>query len=107
MTRVCVITNAASGHNRKWRARVSEELSRFPGLAHHVTRTEAEATDLIARMASDIPDVIVMNGGDGTVAALIGRMLHHWPKGALPLMIVLPGGTANMTAGDVGIATSA
>lgn len=106
MTRVCVITNAVSGYNRKWRARVSECLSAYPEVHHHVTHTEAEAEALIAQLASEAPEVIVINGGDGTIAAMIGRILHHWPEDALPLLMVLPGGTANMTAGDVGIASS-
>lgn len=106
MTRVCVLTNATSGHNRKWRARVAARLAAYPKVAHHVTHSPQEARTLITELAAAPPDVVVINGGDGTVAATLGLMLAHWPEGTLPLVVVLPGGTANMTAGDIGIASS-
>jgi hypothetical protein len=52
------------------------------------------------------PDVVAINGGDGTIAATLGMILDHWAHDRLPLIVVLPGGTANMTAGDIGTASS-
>lgn len=103
---ICVISNATSGNNRKWQTRIEARLSAYPQVRHHVTHAPQEAEALLPQLAAERPDVVVINGGDGTIAAVLGLILDHWPEGALPLIIVLPGGTANMTAGDIGTAPS-
>ena len=47
--------------------------------------------------------VLAINGGDGTVAAILGALLESKPFVTPPLIALLPGGTANMSAGDVGL----
>lgn len=103
---IVVITNPASGHNRKTLEAVNRRFSAFPGLLHHVTRSPAEAEALVQRLRQDSPRVLVINGGDGTAARLFGMVLRHWPEQERPYLMVLPGGTANMTAGDIGISAS-
>ena len=103
---VCVITNAASGNNRKWQDRVAARLAAYEFVTHHVTRSPDAAAALMPALARARPDVVAINGGDGTIAATLGMILGHWPADALPLIVVLPGGTANMTAGDIGAAAT-
>lgn len=105
-TSVIVISNPSGGNNRKWQARTEARLARYPQVQHYVTRSAQEAEAVVPRLARDHVDVVAINGGDGTVAAVLGMMLRHWRAGCLPLIIVLPGGTANMTAGDIGIAST-
>lgn len=104
--RVVMLSNPASGNNRKHWPRVKNFLADRPQITHHVTPAPADADHLIRSLASDPPDIVAINGGDGTIAATIGMILHHWPADRQPLIVVLPGGTANMTAGDIGIATT-
>jgi hypothetical protein len=106
-SRVVVISNPASGHNRKTFARLEKHIAGIPELEHHITRSAGHADRVIAEMRLNTPDVIVINGGDGTAAHLFGLVLRHWPAGERPLLMVLPGGTANMTAGDLGVAAQA
>ena len=47
--------------------------------------------------------VIVINGGDGTVQAVLSTLFHHRPFESLPLLAILPSGTSNLNAGDVGL----
>jgi len=103
---ICVISNPTSGNNRKWQARIEARLARYDHVRHHVTRSPQEAEALVPDLAAMQPDVVVINGGDGTIAAALGMILGHWAHDRLPLIIVLPGGTANMTAGDIGTASS-
>ncbi|MGX0976482.1 diacylglycerol kinase (ATP) [Roseovarius sp. MBR-51] len=105
-TRICMISNPTSGNNRKWQAHIEARLAAYPQVAHHVTRSPQEAEALVPDLAAAQPDVVVINGGDGTIAAALGMILTHWPRDSLPLIIILPGGTANMTAGDIGTASS-
>lgn len=106
MTRVSVLTNPTSGNNRKGFAPLAARLAAYPEVTHHITRSPDEARALMPRLRAEAPDVVVINGGDGTIAAMLGLMLDHWPGGALPLVMLVPGGTANMTAGDIGLASS-
>ena len=53
-------------------------------------------------MGADPPDLLAVNGGDGTVAAVLTTLLLEGPFPRLPLLVLLRGGTTNMTAGDVG-----
>jgi diacylglycerol kinase family enzyme len=105
-TRVSVLSNPTSGNNRTWQDRIAARLAGYRQVAHHVTRTLAEAEALAPQLAVEAPDVVVINGGDGTIAAALGMILDHWPEDRLPLIMVLPGGTANMTAGDIGMTAS-
>lgn len=106
MTRVCVLTNPTSGNNRKGLMRLSARLAAYDEVTHHVTRSPEEACALMPALRDAAPDVVVINGGDGTIAATLGLMLEHWRAETLPLIMLLPGGTANMTAGDIGLASS-
>src|SRR6056297_4171734 len=103
---ICVISNPTSGNNRKWQGRIEARLASYTHVRHHVTRSPQEAEALVPDLAAMQPDVVVINGGDGTIAAALGMILDHWAPDRLPLIIVLPGGTANMTAGDIGTASS-
>jgi len=105
-TRVTVLSNPASGNNRRWQGRIADRLATYPRVRHHVTRSLTEAEALAPQLVVEDPDVVVINGGDGTIAAALGMILDHWPRGRLPLIMVLPGGTANMTAGDIGMSTA-
>lgn len=104
--RVVLISNPASGHNRRTFERRRQQLAQYPQLEQHVTRSAADAETLIRQLAATQLQVLAVNGGDGTLACLLGLLLQHWPAGCYPVLIVLPGGTANMSAGDVGAAGS-
>ncbi len=103
---IIMLSNPTSGNNRKHWARIEALLAAHPQIIHHITPDSDAARALIAMLAKAPPDVIVINGGDGTIAATIGMIVQNWPAAQHPLFIVLPGGTANMTAGDIGMASA-
>lgn len=104
--RTVLISNPASGHNRKAWERLQPRLAHYPQLEQHNTRSIDEAEALIRHLAQADIQVLAINGGDGTLACLLGLLLQHWPAERWPVLIVLPGGTANMSAGDIGAAGS-
>lgn len=106
MLRISVLSNATSGNNRKRLAALTARLAAYSQVTHHVTRSPEEARALMPALRNAAPDVVVINGGDGTIAATLGLMLGQWRTGTLPLVMLLPGGTANMTVGDIGLASS-
>lgn len=48
-------------------------------------------------------DTVVVSGGDGTVQAVLSALLARNPFRSLPQLAILPSGTTNMIAGDVGL----
>ena len=102
--RIGVISNPSSGHNRDHFPAVQATLDSCPGLVSHITtRSAADIPQALAALAAAGVDTLVINGGDGTVSAVLGTLLERSAFAQLPLVVLLPGGTANMTAGDVGV----
>lgn len=102
--RIGVISNPGSGHNRDHFRTVERALASCPQVvAHAVTSRTADIARALATLASADADTLVINGGDGTVAAVLGLMLESGAFTRPPLIAILPAGTANMTAGDVGV----
>ena len=54
-------------------------------------------------MAEHGVNAVAISGGDGTVNAVLNTVFAHSPFPRLPLLAVLRGGTANMTARDIGM----
>jgi hypothetical protein len=100
--RVGLLHNPLSGRRRGGDAiRRALAGTRGPG-AQRVT-TPAEVAAALARCAEDGVDLVVVSGGDGTVQAVLTALFHGRVFEVPPLLAVMPSGTANMIAGDVGL----
>lgn len=101
--RMAVINNPRSGNNRRGNrlATISETLER-----EQVRHVEAYEPQEIARCAQELlfdgTELIVINGGDGTVQAVLTGLFRAGGKRRAPILTVLPGGTTNTTARNVG-----
>ncbi len=100
---VGLISNPTSGHNREQFGAIRAEIESHPSIHHRITERAADITAALGELAEREVAVLAINGGDGTVAAVLGELLEHGAFIQPPLIALLPGGTANMTAGDVGI----
>lgn len=98
-----LISNPNSGHNRDEFARIEALIAGQPAIYHVVTHCPADIAPALEVLSRRQVKVLAINGGDGTAAAILGRMLEHAVFEKPPLIALLPGGTANMNAGDVGI----
>ncbi|KGE03990.1 diacylglycerol/lipid kinase family protein [Pseudohaliea rubra] len=98
-----IISNPASGHNRDHFPALRRELERCPGALHRVTGSPGDVPAVLEEFAGAGVELLVINGGDGTAAAVLGQLLERSPFARLPLVTLLPAGTANMNAGDVGV----
>jgi hypothetical protein len=105
---VAVINNPASGNNRRGNrlASMLDELQRS-GVVH----AEADSLDgLIGstqRLLADGVELMVVNGGDGTVQAVLTGIFRAPRSASIPVVAVLPGGTTNTTARNVGFGARA
>ncbi|HET6538723.1 MAG TPA: diacylglycerol kinase family protein [Sphingopyxis sp.] len=103
MASVALLSNPKSTGNRAILPRVREYCAAHPDVFHY----EVEAVDQIEKAIRTIamvePQVVVINGGDGTVqAALTELYLGNHFNGSPPPVAVLPNGKTNLIALDLG-----
>ena len=103
---VGLISNPGSGHNRRQFERIRTRIGRCPQIHHIVTDSAAEVKPALSELAARGIGVLAINGGDGTVSGVLGELLESNLFEVPPLIALLPGGTANMNAGDIGISGS-
>lgn len=98
-----LISNCNSGHNRDQLPRINERVAACPNLVHCTTESAEDIPQAIATLSQSSIQALAINGGDGTASTLLGWLLEQdHPLSRLPI-ILLPGGTANMNAGDIGV----
>jgi diacylglycerol kinase (ATP) len=100
---VGLISNPTSGHNRDQFDDLHSTIAQYPGIHHRITHSQADIADALRDLAALDIRVLAINGGDGTVSAILGELLEREFFATPPLIAVLPGGTANMNAGDIGV----
>jgi diacylglycerol kinase (ATP) len=101
--RVGLLSNPGSGRNRNNLHSIYRILAQHPQVSHRQAQTPAHVAAALDEFATRELDVLAINGGDGTVQAVLTVLMYRKPFGKLPLLALLPGGTTNMTAGDVGL----
>jgi hypothetical protein len=99
-----VISNPGSGRNRRLIGRLRGALACRRDVLHAETASAADIPAVLRRFAAAGVEAVGINGGDGSVA-LVLTALHAEPAmfARPPLLCALPGGTTNVTVGDVGI----
>lgn len=75
-----------------------EKLGELCISAHH----EGMLVDKMRRLHDAGIDLVVLNGGDGTVSAALSAIEQVYPANHLPAIAVLPSGNTNLIAADVG-----
>jgi diacylglycerol kinase (ATP) len=101
-TPVGLISNPRSGHNRARFDAVSARVARSPSICHRVTESPQALPSALAELAGRGIRILAINGGDGTCSRVLGEVLESGLFDPLPRIVLLPGGTANMNAGDIG-----
>jgi diacylglycerol kinase (ATP) len=100
--RIGLISNRNSGHNRDQFAKVKQLLAGCNNVSHIETDSSDEIAAALHQFEEQKIEYLGINGGDGTVSAVLGHALEHASFTRLPAVVLLPGGTANMNAGDIG-----
>lgn len=105
--RVTLISNPDSGRNRRGGHAIRRLLEAYPKVCHREARDPAQVAAALEELAPEQPDLLVVNGGDGTVQAVLSVMFGQRPFARPPRLALLRGGTTNMNADDVGLKGSA
>ena len=81
---------------------VRELLACWPGVLHREMTGVAQLGDILRDLAQEGVTVLAVNGGDGTIQAVVSALLNDGPFDPLPVLAILPSGKTNMTAHDLG-----
>jgi len=98
MTRLGIITNYQAGRNRKRPERIRALVRASGATAFDVTDLDSIRA-ATRQLAEEGVEILAVNGGDGTVHAVLTRLMRRQSR--LPLIAVIPGGTTNLTANDL------
>lgn len=97
-----ILCNPASGRLRHHPQAIRQALQEIPVCAYLEAVTTTEIQESIRRFSDSGVNLLVLAGGDGTVHGALTHLFNLW-QGELPAVAVIPGGTTNMTALDLGI----
>jgi hypothetical protein len=98
-----LLFNPLSGRIRKRKDAIRRALAGIPGATcREVTNAFEIKASVDAFVQADI-DLLVIVGGDGTVQGVLCHLFATQPLARWPVLTVIPGGTTNMTALDLGI----
>jgi diacylglycerol kinase (ATP) len=101
--RIGLLNNLRAGQNVDGVAELLASLKRFPEVSHIETSSSAAVAEALWDFAAEGVELLVVNGGDGTLQAVLTEILdRHALDGRVPLLAPLRGGRTNMTALDLG-----
>ncbi|MGD9134648.1 MAG: diacylglycerol kinase family protein [Desulfobacterales bacterium] len=103
--RIGMLSNPLSGGNRKGFQKIRQTAAAArPRVLQREVQTPSDVASTLADFARREINVLVVNGGDGTVQAVLTSIFHQKPFENVPLLAVLrSAGTTSMIAGDIGL----
>jgi diacylglycerol kinase family enzyme len=101
-----VLINPLSGGNLNGLGSIRSVIDDFPRVIHRDVQTPQEVLDALLDFSRRNVNLLAVNGGDGTVQAVLTNLFLHRPFRVMPLLAVLQSGTTSMTARDVGFSGS-
>jgi diacylglycerol kinase (ATP) len=101
--RIGLINNLRAGRNEKNVGRLLESLGDMPEVHHIETSCAGAVPEALWEFANHDVELLVVNGGDGTLQSVLTEILGHGAfDGRVPMIAPLRGGRTNMTALDIG-----
>ena len=104
--KIGVLINPLSGGNLNGLGAIRSLINEYPRVSHCDVQTPEDILEALEDFARREVDLLAVNGGDGTVQAVLTNLFHHQPFKSLPVLAVLQSGTTSMTARDVGFSGS-
>jgi len=98
--RIGVLTNLKAGRSKV--SKMLALLEQKPGVVHVETDSSRVLPEVLAELLQHQLDVLVVNGGDGTLQYTLTELLGNPDLPHIPYVAPLRGGRTNMTALDLG-----
>jgi hypothetical protein len=104
MALVALISNPHSTGNITFMPRIRDFVAKTTDLLHYELANIDEIPNILLQIALKKPDILVINGGDGTVQAVLTSLIYEAPFGKTPPpLAILPNGKTNLIAIDLGV----
>jgi hypothetical protein len=97
-----LINNLRAGRNYKEVSRILGLLRSYPHVLHVETDEAGALPEAIDDLSRQRIDLLVVNGGDGTLQHALTELLVDRPFAKIPMIAPLAGGRTNSTALDIG-----
>ncbi|MBI2994363.1 MAG: hypothetical protein HYY48_09360 [Gammaproteobacteria bacterium] len=98
-----VLCNPLSGRARRSLGPLRRAAAALPDARYREAASRLEMVAALDEFLEQSVDVLAVIGGDGTVHAALSHLFGSGTPGILPMLTVIPAGTTNMTASDLGI----
>ncbi len=102
MSLVAVLSNPHSTRNKTVMNRVRQVIARHRDVFHFEIDAITDISEGLRHFADSGADLLVINGGDGTIQATFSCLFNEKPFKKLPRIVILPAGRTNMIAEDLG-----
>jgi hypothetical protein len=100
--RIAVLNNLRAGRSNEEVSRVLSLLRSYPDVLHIETDSVRALPEALAEIARHNVNLLVVNGGDGTLQFTLTEILSGGEFERVPMIAPLRGGRTNMTALDLG-----
>jgi hypothetical protein len=100
--RIAVLNNLRAGRNIAEVSRILSLLRSYPDVLHIETDSARALPEALAEIARQNVNLLVVNGGDGTLQFTLTEILSGDEFERIPMLAPLRGGRTNMTALDLG-----
>jgi diacylglycerol kinase (ATP) len=101
--RIGVLNNLRAGHSGRRVSGLLSVLRRYPEVLHIETDSAHTLSETLAEITHEEIDLLILNGGDGTLQHALTELLSDRGVERLPWIAPLRGGRTNMTALDLGV----
>ncbi|MBP6057573.1 MAG: acylglycerol kinase family protein [Nitrosomonas sp.] len=101
--KVGCLLNPMSGQTRKRQPVIRQALSEIPGILVCEATDAATFKTATNQLIRANIDLLVIVAGDGTTHAILGHLFAALAPAKWPVLMIIPGGTTNMTSLDLGI----
>ena len=100
---IVAISNPRSGRNKRGGFETfTQAVKIFSEISHIVTENEHELTDALKQCEMQNSQILIVNGGDGTLLQVLTYLKTMCQNKYTPVLVLLQSGTTSMAYGDVG-----
>jgi diacylglycerol kinase family enzyme len=102
--RIGLLNNLRAGRNARKAARIARELDGARDVLQLATPSAAAVPEALTEMERAGVELLIVNGGDGTLERTLTALLARGRPAWLPAIAPIRGGRTNMMAGELGAA---